>query len=278
MGVAEATPGMAAVLVRMDERIAQLDRAGDDRAIFLSVYRTMTGAIHDAIAAGRFVDPAWTEDLTARFALLYFDAEDAWDRTGACAGPWEAAFAVAGRPRVTAVEHALLGINAHIVYDLPRAVAATMRATGDVVDGELTPGVLARRRHDYDVVNHILAETIDTAQELLARYSRVAAWIDALALRLDEYAAEMLLRVSRTQGWHIALALAVARNERETEAVRAHLDRIACGYVRRIDLVQLLPTRVARAVGDRFRPPFGADGHDGRGHQRRTRRPARRGA
>lgn len=260
------------VLVRMDERIAQLRRHGDDRAIFLSVYRTMTGAIHDAVGAGRFVDPAWTQDLTARFALLYFEAEDAWDTTGSCAAPWQAAFAVSGRPRVSAVEHALLGINAHIVYDLPRAVAATMHAAGDVVDGDLTPGVLARRRHDYDVVNHVLAETIDSAQQLLAEYSRVAAWVDAIALRLDEYAAEMLLRVSRTQGWHIALALAVARDEHEAEAVRAHLDRIACGYVQRIDLLQLLPTRAARALGSRFRPPFGAEEATGRSSRRRVRR------
>jgi hypothetical protein len=248
---------MQDVLQRMDDHLVDLRRTGDDRRIFLAVYRTMTGAIHDAITAGRFVDPVWAEDLTARFALLYFDAAEEWASTGTCAAPWAAAFAVAGTPRVSAVEHALLGINAHIVYDLPRAVAATMRAAGDVTDGDLPTGVLVRRRHDYEVVNHVLAETVDAAQDLLAGHSRVAAWLDVVALRLDEYAAEMMLRVARTQGWHISLALAVARDEHEEEAVRAHLDRIACGYVERIDLLRLLPTRAGRALGQRIRPPFG---------------------
>lgn len=249
---------MEDVLARMDAHLADLRRTGDDRRIFLSVYRTMTGAIHDAVAAGRFVDPAWTEDLTARFALLYFAAEDDWTTTGTCAAAWSAAFSVAGTPRVSAVEHALLGINAHIVYDLPQAVAATMRAAGDVAGDDLPAGILVRRRHDYDVVNHVLAETVDAAQEILAEHSRAAAWLDTLALRLDEYAAEMMLRLARTQGWHISLALAVARDEREEAAVLAHLDRIACDYVERIDLLRLLPTRAGRALAGRIRPPFGA--------------------
>jgi hypothetical protein len=245
------------VLARMDARVAELAGSGDDRRIFLSVYRTMTGAIADGVAGGRFVDPAWTAALTAAFATLYFEAEDERRDTGWCVGPWEAAFAASGGRRVSGVEHALLGINAHIVYDLPRAVAATMRSCGDVDDGEITPGTLARRRHDYEVVNHILAETIDDAQGVLAGYSRVSRWLDAIASRLDEYAAEMLLRVSRTQGWHTAVALAVARTDAEAEAVRLHLERVACGYVQRIDLTRLVPTRVGRDLVARFRAPFG---------------------
>jgi hypothetical protein len=244
------------VLGRMDRHLADLAGAEDDRRFFLGLYRVMTGSIHRGIDDGRFVDPAWTALLTTGFAELYFSAEEAWSSVGRCPGPWEAAFAASGRRRVSSVEHALLGVNAHIVYDLPQAVAAAMRASGDVVDGEVTPATLARRRHDYEVVNHILAETVDDAQDLLASYSRTAAWLDVLLLRFDEYAAEALLRASRTQGWHVAIALAVARDEREQEAVRAHLDRVACGYVSRIDLTQLVPTRIGRGLAARFRPPL----------------------
>lgn len=117
--------------------------------------------------------------------------------------------------------------------------------------------MLARRRHDYEVVNHVLAETIADAQAVLATFSSVSPWLDALALRFDDYAAEMLLRLSRTQGWHIAVALAVARTESEQEAIRVHLERVACGYVARIDLTRLVPTRRGRELVARFRPPFG---------------------
>lgn len=245
-----------AVLDRMDSELAALRAARDDRRIFLAVYRTMTASIHRGLADGRFLDPPWTAVLTTRFAGLYLEAAASWRATGRCAAAWEAAFAVAGRPRVSAVEHALLGINAHIVYDLPIAVATTMRELGDVVDGRLHADTLVRRRHDYEVVNHLLTETIEAAQEVLAGESRLAGWLDTLALELDAYVAELLLRVSRTQGWHTALALAVARDEVEQQLVLDHLDRVACGYVRRIDVTQLVPTRAGRAVLRRIRPPF----------------------
>jgi hypothetical protein len=270
---------LASTLERMGTRIGALRAAGDDRRIFLSVYATMTKAIHDAIVDGRFMDPAWTATLTTRFATLYFDAEQAWEEgSDDCPKPWCAAFAAAGRARVSVIEHALLGINAHIVYDLPFAVAAAMRESGDVVAGRLQGDTLARRRHDYEVVNHILVETITAAQGVLATESRLSAWLDMLALRLDEYAAEALLRASRTQGWHNALALAVARDDAEADAVRQHLDRVACGYVARIDLTQFVPGVRARAALARFRPPFTAAIDDPVEHgavlvtQRRNRR------
>jgi len=247
------------VVDRMDARITELRRAGDDRRIFLSVYATMTGAIHRGVLDGRFMDPAWTAELTTRFARLYFDAEEAWEQAPArCPNAWRAAFAAAGQPRISVIEHALLGINAHIVYDLPFAVSGTMRSVGDVVDGRLQGDTLVRRRHDYEVVNHILAETIMDAQAVLAEESRVSRVLDRIALRFDEYAAEALLRASRTQGWHNALALAVARGDQEYEAVRQHLDRVACGYVQRLDITQFVPgARVRRAVA-KLRPPFTA--------------------
>jgi hypothetical protein len=252
-------PTLDAVLSRMTDRVADLRRRGDDRRIFLAVYATMTDAIHRGVRDGRFMDPRWTEILTARFATLYFDAEASWEaQDPRCPRPWQAAFAVAGARRISAIEHALLGINAHIVYDLPFAVASTMMAQGDVVDGRLHADTLVRRRHDYEVVNHILAETVDAAQAVLAIESRASVWVDKLTLKLDNYAAELMLRASRTQGWHIALALAVARTDAEREAVRQHLDRVACGYVQRVDITQLLPGARARTAISRWRPPFAA--------------------
>ena len=254
--VTESDDVLAGVIGRMDERLEKLALARDRRRYFLAVYRTMTVSTRDAVHANRFMDPPWTAELTSRFASLYFDADTAWATRERCPGPWCAAFDVAGRGRVNAVEHTLLGINAHIVYDLPLAVAATMQAVGDVVDGEIAAATLARRRHDYEVINHVLAETIDSAQEVIASVSRLAALADGAMLRLDEYLAEAMLRFSRTQGWHTSVALSVARDDQEREAVRQHLDRVACSYVARIDVTRLVPTRVGRLIIERVRPPF----------------------
>lgn len=264
---------LAAALDEMEASLATLRRRDDDARIFLAVYATMTRAVWAGVHDGRFMDGAWTTELTVRFAELYGDAAAAWSaRQPSCPRAWCAAFAAAGQPRVSAVEHALLGINAHIVYDLPFAVADTMIAHGDVADGRLHADTLARRRHDYEVVNHLLAETIGAAQAVLAAESRLSAVVDRIALTLDEYVAEVMLRASRTQGWHTALALAVARDDQERDAVGAHLDRVACGYIDRIDLTQHLPGTRARAAAARWRAPFsrGADALEPRHAARHT--------
>lgn len=250
-----------AVRAALTQRLQDFEARRDDRRIFLSVYATMTGSIDRAIDEGRFVDPAWTAELTDRFIVLYLDAEEAWRRGGVgCPTPWCAAFHATGQRGVSAIEHALLGINAHIVHDLPLAVAGTLRSRGDATEGRLQGDTLARRRHDYEVVNHVIADTVDDAQRILGSESRTAAWLDRAALRFDSYVAEAMLRAARTQGWHAAVALAVARTDAERHAVRTHLERVACGYVERLDLTQLAPPRLRTALA-RWRPPLraGAD-------------------
>jgi hypothetical protein len=256
---AHADAALDAVLARMTARLGELRRAGDDRRIFLAVYATMTGAIHRGVHEGRFMDPTWTEVLTARFATLYFDAEAAWEaHDPCCPRPWCAAFAAAGGRRISAVEHALLGINAHIVYDLPFAVATRWWR-------EATSGRPVARGHARPSPARLRGGQPHPRRDGRCRPGGPRRGVTSQRLgrpahppKLDNYAAELMLRASRTQGWHNALALAVARDEAERDAVRQHLDRVACGYVERIDLTQLLPGTRARTLISRWRPPFAA--------------------
>ncbi len=251
--MADTTTRLDDLVTRMDDRLHEHDAADDLRRIFLTVYRSMTESMQASLDEDLFLDPAWTRDLTLRFAETYFEADEAWCRDGTCATPWEVAFRTATSTRHLVVEHALLGINAHIVYDLPRAVADTMVAHGDLGGGD-TAVVLARRRFDYDAVNHVLARTVDRVQDLLAtRFSPTVRLLDALAFRLDEYAAEALLRYARTQGWHAAVALASCTDADEREVARSHLERLAADYAARIDVEQFVPTRTGRRLVARWR-------------------------
>lgn len=244
------------LLQRMDERIEHFNRSGDRRRIFLTVYRTMTATMDRTVPDGVFLDPEWSAALTLRFAEMYFEADDAFVHGRICPEPWAASFRAAQQEHVLVLEHALLGINAHIMYDLPRAVAETMVAFGDTAEGVHHDAIIARRRFDFEVVNHLLAMTTDMVQDLIAEnFSKSVKVVDALASRFDEYVAEAFLRYARTQGWHSAIALAYARDDREREIVRAQLERVATDYAGRIDLAALVPTRVGKLVVRRFRQP-----------------------
>lgn len=255
----DPSEAMTGVLARMDARLEELESTGDRRRVFLIVYRAMTEEMARRLPSAKFLDPDWTLSLTTRFAGMYFEADEAYEGKRDCPQPWQRAFELSGAPRTFVLEHALLGINAHISYDLPRAVAATILEYGDNVDGPTLPiaAKIARRRYDYEIVNHLLAATTDPVQNLLKkRLTPLLRVIDFAALRFDEYLAELALRFVRGQGWHMAVALAFAQSTEEEDLIRENLVSASMEMMRRIDVVSYLPHPLLRRAARFIREPF----------------------
>jgi hypothetical protein len=261
-GVADVA-ALDAMVARMDARIDALAAAGDRREVFLYAYRVMTHQMRKNLLGQRFMDPRWTVSVTVRFAQMYFDADEAFERDdGSCPLPWEAFFRAAIDRRATILETLLLGMNAHIVYDLPVSLAYILRVRGEIIavgsGPEPSAALLHIRRFDHDQVNEILEETIDLIQDAVA--DRFSIWLkvwDALGGRLDEWLTSRLLRIFRAQVWYHGAAMASARDDAEYEAVRRHL-LYECGRnVARIDLVERLPFAWMRALARLVRAPLG---------------------
>jgi hypothetical protein len=239
-----------ALLARMDRAIAELERFGDGRDVFLFAYRRQTANMRAALVANRFADPRWVRDVTLRFADYYFDAADAWSRSpAACPEPWQRFFRVAHNPRVSAPERLLLGMNAHIVHDLALAIADRLH--------DADPRQLAVREFDHHMVNEVLEEAIDPMQDALA--ARYGWWLRALDLalaRADEWIVDMIMRAARREAWTAARALVAASAPEQAAAVRRHLVDEALENVERIDLVNHFPLAVVRRVARWIRPKF----------------------
>ena len=108
-----------ATLARMTTLTDQWEAAHDRRAIFLGCYRLMTRNMLDAIEAGRFHDGEWVSRLLGRFANYYFAALERFEQDGANTPPvWKLAFDATRDEDVTTLQHLLLGVNAHINFDL----------------------------------------------------------------------------------------------------------------------------------------------------------------
>ena len=119
-----------------------LEAKGDKRRYFHATYLRTTIAVADEIRRGGFADPEWVERWDVAFADLYLDALEASRAGRQPSRPWDIAFsAPAGLP---ALRHVLLGMNAHINYDLPQALLAVITAEqfGDAA-------LLARREADH---------------------------------------------------------------------------------------------------------------------------------
>lgn len=187
----------AEAVQRFDTEIASARSQAARWGYFPVLYRAVTLTVRAEAEAGCFDDAARMERFVVGFAELYFRALDD-ERAGArVPGPWWHAFRAAERPGLLVLQHLLLGMNAHINFDL--ALTAATVAPGPAIHG------LAR---DYDRINDILAAMIDRAEDALICHTPGLAAIDRQVGRWDERLAALGLRGVRDEAWRMARLLA----------------------------------------------------------------------
>jgi hypothetical protein len=197
------SPTVAAVVARMQQRLDNLPSHLAYRAAFLGTYLRTTEAVGAAVDAGSFEDPEWVERWDVTFAELYLQAHDA-DIAGNIAlvpRPWRLAFqAPADLP---GLRHVLLGINAHVNYDLPQAMLAVI-SPDDFGD----PVLIARRRRDHERIDRVLAGRVGAEDgELSADKTR----LDKVLGPLNRLGSKRFLREARQKVWHNVGELHAAR-------------------------------------------------------------------
>ncbi len=131
----------------------------DGLACFNRMYRLVTQSVRLRIGAGFFADSVWMDHLDVVFGNLYLAALIVSD------GPaepvpraWAALLEQRSNSRVTPLQFALAGMNAHINHDLPVALVNTCLDLGTA------PGA-GTHRQDYDQINSILAEAERSVRE-----------------------------------------------------------------------------------------------------------------
>jgi hypothetical protein len=202
------------VLGRMQEMLGPLESGGNPLRYFLATYSRTTLAVGEAIARGGpggsdFEDGEWVERWDVAFADLYLDALQAYraDRTSA-AWPWRLAFGA--RPELPPLAHVLLGINAHINYDLPQALLAVISD-----DDFATPVVLASRERDHRRIDDVLAARVGGESRVLQAESGPLALLDRVMTPVNRVASRRFLREARATVWHNTRELQAARTNGE---------------------------------------------------------------
>jgi hypothetical protein len=193
---------VAEVVAQMQQRLDALPAASPRRP-FLSTYLRTTEAVGDAVAAGDFLDPAWVQRWDVAFAQLYLLAHDAFvaGEVAAVPRPWRLAFtAPDGLPPL---RHVLLGINAHVNYDLPQAMLAVI-SEADFDDQAL----LRRRRRDHEGIDGVLAGRVKAEDDQLGDAKTV---LDRVLTPLNRVASKRFLREARLKVWHNVESLHQAR-------------------------------------------------------------------
>jgi Family of unknown function (DUF5995) len=226
-GVEEELGGLIA---RMREDLATLD---DARRFFHATYLRTTEAVAEEIDRGGFIDNAWVSRWDLAFARLYIDALDA-DRRGEAGGggdavpdPWRIAFGAAReQPDLPPLRHVLLGLNAHINYDLPQALLAVI--TSEDFDD---PSVRRIRERDHEHVDVVLRERVGAEDAELTAVSRVTL-VDRLMGPANRLASRRFLAEARRKVWRNATVLDLARRAGDQGATLAVLENLCEQRVR----------------------------------------------
>jgi hypothetical protein len=208
------------------ERMAGLLRvwetARDDRRIFLDCYSRMTRNMIQAIDDGRFEDSVWVSGLLNHFADYYFKALDAYERSEPTTpAVWRQAFVATTVPGTTPIQHLLLGVNAHINFDLVFAV-------GDVLEPQCLRESRALgeiRYRDHCLVNNIIGETVDEVQDdVIERHSPTLDLLDKLGGPLDERLTSWLIAGWREEVWEAATNLLTTGSDEEAAELKRRIE------------------------------------------------------
>ena len=212
------------VIDRMYDLIQHWDQRSDDRAIFLTCYWMMTRNMQAAVEEEEFHDPVWVNNLLVYFATYYFDALDAFDAGLAAPAVWQLAFEAAAHPHTHPLQNLMLGVNAHINYDLVLVVADLLQAEWPA----LSPEQRQERYADYCKVNEIIARTIDAVQdEVLERRAPRMNLVDRGLGRLDEQLVVNLITRWRDQVWQHAMDCMSTASTPERERLRLEVEAAA---------------------------------------------------
>lgn len=184
---------------RLRELLDAFEAQGDRRAVFLSIYVEMTGEVVALVEADGFADSGWVDEYLVAFANRYRRAVYDYERgeLESVADPWQIAFEAADRGDSLVLQDAMLGVNAHINYDLAHAIK----------DVSVRPN-RETKYDDHSTVTDVIAAVIDDAQELLVEYGADGVEsVDASLGRLDEAFTVLTIDECRDSAWRTAIGL-----------------------------------------------------------------------
>lgn len=221
---------MSALLERFERSDAALRRAGDGKRHFSGMYLRSTHAVLAELNADGFADGEWVERWDVDFAERYLDALDAWEAGVATPRPWRIAFGAAERDDLPPLRHQLVGLNAHLNFDLPQSVLAL------VTDAELAdPAMQACRHRDFDHIDGVMLRRIPEEYRYLRSVESPGErrLIDQALYPLNIAASRRWLVGARRAVWRNAVELSAARRSGEAAlaARMAELERLTAAKV-----------------------------------------------
>lgn len=228
------TTGKDPALLKMDSLIEQWNNCADGKCVFLSCYAKMTANVLQSNQKGEFTNPRWVDTLLHHFAGYYFTALQAYEENRTTVPViWLLAHDVANNPQFSALQKLLMGVNAHINYDLSLTLYDLLATHWHSLSNEQQKAYYT----DYVQVNEVIGQTIDVVQdEILEPTMPLMQILDTIMGPADEWLISQLITHWREKVWHNALRLLNAKTPDERTQI---ITQIEADAITRTDAILL---------------------------------------
>jgi Family of unknown function (DUF5995) len=191
-----------AIIDQLQAVVAEAERDGSRVGYFAALYTRITVAVRRAIDAGRFDDGAAVVRMDVAFARRYLVAREQYRRhDAAISPPWAVAFGATERSGLSIVQHLVLGVNAHISFDLGLATFECFGAQA-----------LETARPDFERVNEVLATEVAEVMKEIGKVSPILGFFERLNGSLSTWLIDFALLEARAFAWNFAEMLAGAED------------------------------------------------------------------
>lgn len=205
MAPGETPESIEGVLDRLDRILDEARRRGDRSGYFAALYRNVTRRVQAGIESGRFEDPDRMERFDVLFARRYLKAFDRHQSGVPVPECWSVSFEADDEASHLILQHLVLGMNAHINFDLP---AAALEVNG--------PDGLPALKRDFFEITSLLTEMLNQVQDAIGDVSPWIWVLDRIGETTDEELFGFALATARDHAWHSAQTLAALPPDRRS--------------------------------------------------------------
>ena len=206
-GIAKVERIVARLDEIIDEAITERSRIG----YFAAMYRKVTVAVRDGIAAGQFEDGPRMAELDRVFAERFIDAYDTWRSANVPTRAWQIVFVNVAKRRLLIVQHLLIAMNAHINLDL--GIAAATVAPGAEIES---------LKGDFDQINVVLGDLQDGFLNDVEALSPWIKWLGRIGGHAEDHIIKFSITKARDEAWRFAKELAELAPGDQEASIASH--------------------------------------------------------
>jgi hypothetical protein len=184
------------VIFILENIIIESKENNDPLGYFAALYQKVTIKVKDEIQNGFFDDGPRMEKLDVVFANRYLNAYFLYKEKREVTASWSSAFNLSTHYWPIVIQHLLMGMNAHINFDLG-ICAAEISKGKDINDLE----------NDFNKINEILSSQLENVQKSLLEIWPSLKWILKLIGKVDDFLVDFSMKLAREGAWKFAKEL-----------------------------------------------------------------------